>query len=70
MTTDETILSGEYYVDVPKAVNEAISGFVNLSGEFNVPGDYAFSRSEPLTEIIQRAGGINRYSLSFGSCFR
>ena len=28
--------------------NEAINGFVNLSGEFKVPGDYSFSSSETL----------------------
>jgi protein involved in polysaccharide export with SLBB domain len=55
---NETILSGEFYIDVPKAVNEAVSGFVTLSGEFLKPGDYAFSRTESLSEIIQRAGGV------------
>ena len=67
LTTDKTILSGNFYVDVPKAVNEAISGFINLSGEFNIPGDYAFSRSEPLTEIIQRAGGITDTAYPLGA---
>ena len=42
LMTNEIVLSGEYYVDVPKAVNEAINGFINLSGEFMIPGDYAF----------------------------
>ena len=40
---NETILSGEYYVNVPKAINTAVNGFINLSGEFLIPGDYAFS---------------------------
>jgi hypothetical protein len=49
LITNEIVLSGEFYVDVPKAVNEAVNGFINLSGEFKVPGDYAFTRSEPLS---------------------
>ena len=39
---NETILSGEFYVTVPKVVNEAINGFINLSGEFMVPGNFLF----------------------------
>jgi protein involved in polysaccharide export with SLBB domain len=55
---NEIILSGEFYVTVPKVVNEAINGFINLSGEFMVPGNYPFSRKETLQEVIQRAGGL------------
>ncbi|MBT4203507.1 MAG: hypothetical protein HOE17_02885, partial [Rhodobiaceae bacterium] len=40
LITNETILAGEYYVNIPSAINEAINGFVKLSGEFKVPGDY------------------------------
>ena len=65
--TDEIILSGEFYVDVPKTINEAINGFVELVGEFNVPGDYAFSRTEPLSEIIQRAGGLTISAYPLGA---
>jgi protein involved in polysaccharide export with SLBB domain len=43
LMTHETILSGEYYVNIPLAIHEAINGFVNLSGEFKVPGEYSFS---------------------------
>ena len=64
---NETVLSGEFYVDVPKAVNSAVNGFINLSGEFFIPGDYAFSRSERLTEIIQRAGGITGTAYPLGA---
>ncbi|MDB0015508.1 capsule biosynthesis GfcC family protein, partial [Amylibacter sp.] len=64
---NETVLSGEFYVDVPKAVNSAVNGFINLSGEFFIPGDYAFSRSESLTEIIQRAGGITDTAYPLGA---
>jgi len=67
LMTDEIILSGEFYVDVPKAVNEAINGFVNLSGEFRVPGDYAFARTESLSEIIQRAGGLTATAYPLGA---
>ena len=67
LMTDEIILSGEFYVDVPKAVNEAINGFVKLEGEFKVPGDYAFSRTEPLSEIILRAGGITTTAYPLGA---
>ncbi|MDB2537318.1 SLBB domain-containing protein [Amylibacter sp.] len=64
---NETALSGEFYVDVPKAVNSAVSGFINLSGEFFIPGDYAFARSENLSEIIQRAGGITDTAYPLGA---
>ena len=58
MATNETILSGEFYVTVPRAKNQAINGFITLSGEFMVPGNYPFSRKETLDEVIQRAGGL------------
>ena len=67
LITNEYVLSGEFYVDVPKAVNEAINGFINLSGEFKIPGDYAFTRSEPLSEIIQRAGGLTDTAYPLGA---
>ena len=67
LMTDEIILSGEFYVDVPKAINEAINGFVKLAGEFKIPGDYAFTRSEPLSEIIQRAGGLTDTAYPLGA---
>jgi protein involved in polysaccharide export with SLBB domain len=64
---NEIVLSGEYYVDVPKAINESINGFINLSGEFLIPGDYAFARSEPLHKLIQRAGGISDTAYPLGA---
>ncbi|MDA9242740.1 capsule biosynthesis GfcC family protein [Amylibacter sp.] len=64
---NETVLSGEFYVDVPKAVNSAVNGFINLSGEFVIPGDYAFSRSESLREIMQRAGGLTDSAYPLGA---
>ena len=65
--TNETILSGEYYVNIPTAINEAINGFVNLSGEFKVPGDYSFSSSETLSDIMQRAGGLTDTAFPLGA---
>ena len=64
---NETVLSGEYYVDIPKAINSAVTGFINLSGEFFIPGDYAFSRLESLKEIIQRAGGFTDTAYPLGA---
>ena len=58
LSTNETVLSGEFYVTVPRAINQAINGFIDLSGEFMVPGNYPFSRKESLQEVIQRAGGL------------
>ena len=67
LMTNETILSGEYYVNIPSAINEAINGFVNLSGEFKVPGDYSFSSSESLSDIMQRAGGLTDTAFPLGA---
>ena len=64
---NETVLSGEYYVNVPKAINTAVSGFINLSGEFLIPGDYAFSKSETLSEIIAQAGGLSDTAYPLGA---
>jgi protein involved in polysaccharide export with SLBB domain len=58
LSTNETVLSGEFYVTVPRVINQAINGFIDLSGEFMVPGNYPFSRKESLQEVIQRAGGL------------
>ena len=67
LIANETVLSGEFYVDIPKAINTALNGFVSLSGEFFMPGDYAFSRSESLAEIIQRAGGLTDTAYPLGA---
>ena len=67
LMTNETILTGEYYVNIPAAINEAINGFVNLSGEFKVPGDYSFSSSESLSDIMQRAGGLTDTAFPLGA---
>ena len=67
LATNETILSGEFYVTIPRAINQAINGFINLSGEFMLPGDYPFSREEALHEVIQRAGGISDTAYPLGA---
>jgi protein involved in polysaccharide export with SLBB domain len=67
LMTNEVILTGEFFVDVPKAINQAINGFASLTGEFMVPGDYAFSRSEPLSSIMQRAGGLTETAYPLGA---
>jgi protein involved in polysaccharide export with SLBB domain len=67
LMTNETILSGEYYVNIPSAVNDAINGFVNLSGEFKIPGDYSFSSSESLSDVMQRAGGLTDTAFPLGA---
>ena len=67
VTENETVLSGEFYVEVPRAINSAVVGFINISGEFLIPGDYPFSRSESLKEIIRRAGGISDEAYPLGA---
>jgi len=67
LTEDETVLSGEFYVYIPKAINTAVNGFINLSGEFLKPGDYAFSSSEKLADIIQQAGGLSDTAYPLGA---
>ncbi|MDC0121911.1 SLBB domain-containing protein, partial [Amylibacter sp.] len=67
LAENETVLTGEFYVEVVKAINVAVNGFVNLSGEFMVPGDYPFSRSESLQEIIERAGGLTDTAYPLGA---
>ncbi|MDB4009187.1 SLBB domain-containing protein [Amylibacter sp.] len=67
LATNETILSGEFYVTVPRAINQAINGFIDLSGEFMIPGIYPFSRKETLQEVIQRAGGLADTAFPLGA---
>ncbi|MDC0983431.1 SLBB domain-containing protein, partial [Amylibacter sp.] len=67
LATNETILSGEFYVTVPRAINQAIDGFITLLGEFMVPGNYPFSRKETLKEVIQRAGGLSDTAYPLGA---
>ena len=59
-------LSGIYYLEVPVAVNDAITGTIELKGEVLVPGRYSFTRSETLQDIIKRAGGLSDVAFPLG----
>ena len=60
------ILDGQYTVIVPFLINDASSGTISLSGEVLQPGDYIFSRSETLQEVIEKAGGLSRTAYPLG----
>lgn len=60
------LLEGQYTVMVPFLINDASSGTISLSGEVLQPGDYIFSRSETLQEVIERAGGLSQTAYPLG----
>ena len=60
-------LSGLYYLDIPLAINDAITGIIDLEGEVLVPGKYSFTRSETLQDIIMRAGGLSDVAFPLGA---
>jgi protein involved in polysaccharide export with SLBB domain len=60
------ILEGQYTVMVPFLINDASSGTISLMGEVLQPGDYIFSRSETLQEVIEKAGGLSRTAYPLG----
>ena len=57
-------LSGLYYLDIPLAINDAVTGIIDIKGEVLIPGNYSFTRSETLQDIINRAGGLIRCCIS------
>jgi protein involved in polysaccharide export with SLBB domain len=61
------VLSGIYYLDIPLAINDAITGVIELKGEVMVPGKYSFTRSEKLQDIIMRAGGLSDVAYPLGA---
>jgi protein involved in polysaccharide export with SLBB domain len=61
------VLSGIYYLDIPLAINDAITGVIELKGEVLVPGKYSFTRSEKLQDIIRRAGGLSDVAYPLGA---
>jgi protein involved in polysaccharide export with SLBB domain len=61
------VLSGIYYLDIPLAINDAITGVIELKGEVLVPGKYSFTRSEKLQDIIKRAGGLSDVAYPLGA---
>jgi len=60
------LLDGQYTVMVPFLINDAASGTISVSGEVLQPGDYIFSRSETLQEVIEKAGGLSRTAYPLG----
>ena len=60
------LLEGQYTVMVPFLINDAASGTISVSGEVLQPGDYIFSRSETLQEVIEKAGGLSRTAYPLG----
>jgi protein involved in polysaccharide export with SLBB domain len=64
---NKIVLSGIYYLDIPLAINDAITGVIELKGEVLVPGKYSFTRSEKLQDIIRRAGGLSDVAYPLGA---
>jgi protein involved in polysaccharide export with SLBB domain len=64
---NKIVLSGIYYLDIPLAINDAITGVIELKGEVLVPGKYSFTRSEKLQDIIRRAGGLTAVAYPLGA---
>ena len=65
--SNKIVLSGIYYLDVPLAINDAITGVIELKGEVLVPGKYSFTRSEKLQDVIRRAGGLTDVAYPLGA---
>ena len=66
----EVVLSGLYYLDIPLAINDSITGVIELKGEVLIPGKYSFTRSETLQDIIKRAGGLSNVAYPLGAELR
>ena len=43
--------------------------FIELSGEFRFPGTYSIKTGETLSEVIERAGGLNARAFPKGAIF-
>jgi protein involved in polysaccharide export with SLBB domain len=63
------ILSGQFSVDIQAYINDAFSGSIIVSGEVNRPGEYIFSRSETLHDVIERASGFSGVAYPLGAVF-
>lgn len=63
------VLTGDFDVQVPSYINNASIGQIFLSGEVQRPGEYTFSRSETLHDVIQRAGGFSSVAYPLGAVF-
>ncbi len=44
-------------------------GVVRLIGEFKYPGVYSFKKGETLSELMNRAGGVNKDAYPYGAVF-
>ena len=62
-------LKGQYFVNVPYIINDAVSGTVTLKGEVERPGTYVFGRSETLHDVLKRAGGLTKTAYPLGAVF-
>ena len=60
-------LSGEYDIQIPALVNNAMSGVVTLNGQVQRPGNYTVGRDETLHDIIERAGGFTEVAYPLGA---
>ena len=59
-------LDGQYTVFVPFLINDAFGGTISVSGEVLKPGEYIFSRTETLQEVIFKAGGLSNVAYPLG----
>jgi len=60
-------LSGNYDIQIPALVNNAVSGVVALNGQVQRPGNYTVGRDETLHDIIERAGGFTEVAYPLGA---
>ena len=62
-------LKGQYFVNVPFIINDAVSGTITIEGEVERPGTYVFGRSETLHDVLKRAGGLTKTAYPLGAVF-
>jgi NADH:ubiquinone oxidoreductase subunit F (NADH-binding) len=53
--------------NIPLAYNDAITGVIKVEGEVLNPGNYSFTRSETMQNIIKRAGGLTDVAFPLGA---
>ena len=62
-------LKGQYFVNVPFIINDAVSGSITINGEVERPGTYVFGCSETLHDVLKRAGGLTKTAYPLGAVF-
>ena len=62
-------LKGQYFVNVPFIINDAVSGTITIEGEVERPGTYVFGCSETLHDVLKRAGGLTKTAYPLGAVF-